>query len=54
MADNKKLELVVEVDVNANASIKSVNTGLYSMARRVARVRTMGLFVDPKRQRERS
>ena len=31
MADNK-LELVVEVDVNkANASIKSVNTGLSSM-----------------------
>jgi hypothetical protein len=32
MADNNKLELVVEVDVNrANASIKSVNTGLSSM-----------------------
>ena len=32
MADNSKLELVVEVDVNkANASIKSVNTGLTSM-----------------------
>jgi hypothetical protein len=32
MADNSKLELVVEVDVNkANASIKSVNTGLSSM-----------------------
>jgi hypothetical protein len=32
MADNNKLELVVEVDVNkANASIKSVNTGLTSM-----------------------
>jgi hypothetical protein len=31
MADNNKLELVVEVDVNtANASIKSVNTGLSS------------------------
>ena len=31
-ADNNKLELVVEVDVNkANASIKSVNTGLSSM-----------------------
>ena len=31
MPDNK-LELVVEVDVNkANASIKSVNTGLSSM-----------------------
>jgi hypothetical protein len=29
MADNNRLELVVEVDVNkANASIKSVNTGL--------------------------
>src|ERR1017187_3979511 len=32
MADNSKLELVVEVDVNkANASIKSVNTGLSNM-----------------------
>ena len=32
MADKNKLELVVEVDVNeANASIKSVNTGLSSM-----------------------
>ena len=32
MADNNKLELVVEVDVNkANASIKSINTGLFSM-----------------------
>ncbi len=32
MADNNKLELIVEVDVNkANASIKSVNTGLSSM-----------------------
>ena len=32
MADNNKLELVVEVDVNkANASIKSINTGLSSM-----------------------
>ena len=32
MADNNKLELVVEVDVNkANASIRSVNTGLSSM-----------------------
>ena len=32
MADNSKLELVVEVDVNkANSSIKSVNTGLTSM-----------------------
>src|SRR5712692_10024417 len=32
MADNNKLKLVVEVDVNkANASIKSVNTGLSSM-----------------------
>src|SRR5664279_2954462 len=32
MADNNKLQLVVEVDVNkANASIKSVNTGLSSM-----------------------
>jgi hypothetical protein len=32
MADSNKLELVVEVDVNkANASIKSVNTGLSSM-----------------------
>ena len=34
MADNNKLELVVEVDVNkANASIKSINTGLSSMER---------------------
>src|ERR1039458_8430141 len=32
MADSNKLELVVEVDVNkANASIKSINTGLSSM-----------------------
>jgi hypothetical protein len=32
MAEHNKLELVVEVDVNkANASIKSVNTGLSSM-----------------------
>ena len=32
MADNNKLELVVEVDVNkANASIKSINSGLSSM-----------------------
>ena len=32
MADNNKLELVVEVDVNkANASIKSVNASLSSM-----------------------
>ena len=32
MADNSKLELVVEVDVNkANASIKSINSGLSSM-----------------------
>ena len=36
MADNK-LELVVEVDVNkANASIKSVNTGLSSMEQTAA------------------
>jgi hypothetical protein len=34
MADNNKLELVVEVDGNrANASIKSINTGLSSMER---------------------
>ena len=32
MADSNKLELIVEVDVNkANASIKSVNTGLSGM-----------------------
>jgi hypothetical protein len=32
MASDNKLELVVEVDVNkANASIKSINTGLSSM-----------------------
>ena len=32
MPDNNKLELVVEVDVNkANASIKSINTGLSNM-----------------------
>ena len=37
MADNK-LELVVEVDVNkANASIKSVNTGLSSMEQAAGR-----------------
>ena len=34
MADNNKLELVVEVDVNkANASTKRVNTGLSGMER---------------------
>ena len=33
MADNNKLELVVEVDFNkANASIKSIDTGLSSNA----------------------
>ena len=38
MADNNKLELVVDVDVNkANASIKSVNTGLSSMAQAAAK-----------------
>jgi len=46
MADNNKLELVVEVDVNkANASIKSVNTGLSSMeqaAGKAARGATAG------------
>ena len=32
MADNNKLELVFEVDVNkANASIKSIDAGLSSM-----------------------
>jgi len=37
MADNSKLELVVEVDVNkANASIKSINTGLSSMEQAAA------------------
>lgn len=50
LADNDKLELVVEVDVNkANASIKSINTGLSSMkqaagtagARRVLRDRRL-------------
>jgi hypothetical protein len=36
MADNSKLELVVEVDVNkANASIKSINTGLSSIEQAV-------------------
>ena len=40
MADNNKLELVVEVDVNkANASIKSINTGLSSEGRRQGRLR---------------
>ena len=38
MADNNKLELVVEVDVNtANASIKSVNTGLSNMEQAAAK-----------------
>jgi hypothetical protein len=38
MLDNNKLELVVEVDVNkANASIKSVNTGLSSMEQAASR-----------------
>src|SRR6185295_19635477 len=37
MADNNKLELVVEVDVNkANASIRSINTGLSSMVKGAA------------------
>jgi hypothetical protein len=36
--DNNKLELVVEVDVNkANASIKSINTGLSSMEQAAAK-----------------
>ena len=40
MADNNKLELVVEVDVNkANASIKSINTGLPCWWRRSAPVK---------------
>ena len=40
MADNNKLELVVEVDVNkANASIMSVNTGLSGMEQAAARPR---------------
>ena len=38
MADSNKLELVVEVDVNkANASIKTINTGLSSMEHAAAR-----------------
>ena len=38
MADNKKCEFVVEVDVNkANASIKSVNSGLSSIAQAAAK-----------------
>ena len=38
MAGNNKLELVVEVDVNnANASIKSVNTGLSGMEQAAAK-----------------
>src|ERR1039457_841683 len=47
MADHNKLELVVEVDVNkANASIKSVNTGLSSMeqaASKAARGASVGI-----------
>ena len=46
-SDNNKLELVVEVDVNkANASIKSVNTGLSGMeqaAGRAARGASTGI-----------
>ena len=38
MADSDRLELVVEVDVNkANASIKSVNTGLSGMEQAAAK-----------------
>ena len=38
MADNNKLELVVEVDVNnANVSIRRVNTGLSSMDQAAAK-----------------
>src|ERR1035437_5770534 len=47
MADTNKLELVVEVDVNkANASIKSINTGLSSIeqaAGRAARGASVGI-----------
>ena len=44
MADNNKLELVVEMDVNkANASIKSVNTGLSSMEQAAGRLRAARL-----------
>jgi hypothetical protein len=39
MADNNKLELVVEVDVNkANASIKSANTSLSAWSERRGRL----------------
>ncbi|MDZ4801797.1 MAG: hypothetical protein SGI92_26875 [Bryobacteraceae bacterium] len=38
MADNNALELVVEVDVNkANASTRSINTGLSSMEQAAGR-----------------
>jgi hypothetical protein len=38
MAENNKLELVVEVDVNkANASIKSINSGLSSVEQAAAK-----------------
>ena len=39
MADNNRLELVVEVGVNkANASIKSINTDLSSMEQAAGKV----------------
>jgi hypothetical protein len=38
MADNNKLELVVEVDLNkANGSIRSIDTGLSSMEQAVGK-----------------
>ena len=48
MADNNKLELVVEVDVHkANASIKSVNTGLSSMEQAASKKHCCGYPLRP-------
>ena len=47
MADNNKLELVVEVDVNkANASIKSVNTGLSGMEQAAGKAARASAGID--------
>ena len=47
MADHNKLELVVEVDVNkANASIKSVNTGLSSMEQAASKAARASVGID--------
>jgi hypothetical protein len=47
MADNNKLELVVEVDVNkANASIESIKLACPAWSRRRGRLRTVPLLAS--------